>query len=115
MIKYKEVNRNYFEAYDSIPMLVHVKTECSLDKVDNGLGGIVLKEIPVDEYVKDLGVYGKATEYEERFDISNWTFFMAFDNEKPIGGATVVFQTDGVNMLDGRQDFIISKVLFYVK
>lgn len=107
MIKYKEIDKNYLEVYDQVPMLVHVKEEYSLEKIDNGLGGIVLKEIPVDEYVKDLGAYEKATEYEKRFDISNWAFFMAFDNEKPIGAVTVASQTEGVHMIGGRQDLSI--------
>ena len=57
MITYKKIDETYFEKYDSIPMLVHVKSVFSLTKIDNGLGGILLKESPVQEYTKDLSIY----------------------------------------------------------
>lgn len=107
MITYKEVNSVYFKEYDSIPMLVNVKSKYVLEKIHGGLGGILLKEVDTEEYVKDLGQYEKATEYEANFDITNWKFFMAFHDEKPIGGTTVVSKTQGVNMLDGREDMSV--------
>lgn len=107
MITYKKVDNTYFEAYDKIPMLVHVKSIYKLEKIDNGLGGIILKEMPVEEYVKDLSKYEKAASYEEKFNISNWAFYMAFDREKPIGAVTIVSRTHNVRMLDGRDDLSV--------
>ena len=107
MITYREIDESYFEKYDSIPMLVHVKSILKLEKINNGLGGIILKEIPVNVYIKDLGVYEKATKYADEFDISNWVFFMAFDNELPIGAVTIASKTKEVNMLDGRDDMSV--------
>jgi len=107
MIHYKEVNRSYFEAYDNIPMLVNVKSHYLLDKIKNGLGGIILKEIPVNEYIKDLGKYEIACEYEKHFDISNWVFYMAFDDKKPIAAITMASLTSNVIMLDGRDDLCV--------
>lgn len=107
MILYREIDKSYFEKYDSIPMLVHVKSILKLEKNQNGLGGILLKETPVKEYIKDLGKYGEATKYSKEFDITNWIFFMAFDNELPIGAVTVVSKTENVNMLDGRDDISV--------
>jgi ribosomal protein S18 acetylase RimI-like enzyme len=104
MITYKEIDESYFEEYDKIPMLVNVKSILKLEKINNGLGGISLEEIPVEECIKNLGVYEEATKYTEEFDISNWGFFMAFDNELPIGAVTIVSKTRNVNMLDGRDD-----------
>ena len=107
VITYREIDESYFEEYDRIPMLVHVKSILKLEKIENGLGGILLKETPVKEYLKDLGVYEEATKYAEEFDITNWAFFMAFDNELPIGAVTVASKTKNVNMLDGRDDMSV--------
>ncbi|GFP75407.1 GNAT family N-acetyltransferase [Clostridium fungisolvens] len=107
MITYREIDESYFEQYDKIPMLVQVKSILRLEKVDNGLGGILLKEVPVKEHIKDLGKYEKATEYAKEFDITNWAFFMAFDDEVPIGAATISSKTENVNMLDGRDDMSV--------
>lgn len=107
MITYREIDESYFEEYDKIPMRVHVKSILRVEKIENGLGGILLKETPNEECLKDLGVYEKATEYSKEFDITNWTFFMAFDNEFPIGAVTVASKTKNVNMLDGRDDMSV--------
>lgn len=107
VITYKEIDESYFNKYDSIPMLVHVKSIFKLEKIENGLGGFLLKETPVKEYIKDLGVYDEATKYSEQFDITNWAFFMAFDNEKPIGAVTIASKTKDVHMLDGRDDMSV--------
>lgn len=107
MITFKEVNREYFKKYDEIDMLVHVKSIFQLKKINRGLAGIMLSEEKVDEYVKDLGKYECAQNYEKEFDISNWGFYMAFDSDKPIGAVTIVSRTENVNMLDGRDDLAV--------
>lgn len=107
MITYIEIDESHFEEYDKIPMLVHVKSILTLEKIENGLGGILLKETPIEEQLKDLGVYEEATKYAKEFDITNWAFFMAFDNELPIGAVTVASKTKNVNMLDGRDDMSV--------
>lgn len=107
MISYKKIDESYFDRYTKIPMLVHVKSIFKLEKVNNGLGGIFLKETPVEAYIKDLGVYEKPTKYADEFDITNWGFFMAFDRELPIGAVTIASKTKEVNMLDGRDDMSV--------
>lgn len=107
MITYRKIDESYFDKYDKIPMLIHVKSIFRLEKIENGIGGILLKEIPVEEYIKDLGVYEEVAKYSNEFDITNWTFFMAFDNELPIGAVTIVSKTKGVHMLDDRADMSV--------
>ena len=107
MITYREIDESHFEKYDSIPMIVNVKSILSLEKIENGLGGILLKETPIEQYQKDLSIYEKATEYVEKFDITNWIFFMAFDDELPIGAVTIASKTKDVIMLDGRDDISV--------
>lgn len=107
MITYREIDSSYFDKYDKIPMLVKVKSILKLEKIENGFGGILLKETPTEEYIKDLGEYEEVTKYAEEFDITNWTFFMAFDNKFPIGAVTVVSETKNVHLLDGRDDISV--------
>ena len=107
MINYKQIDKNYFKAYDKIPMLVHVKTHYTLEKINKGLGGIIINETQVTEYIKDLSIYEIASEYEEDFDISNWAFFMAFDDDLPVGAVTIVSRTANVKMLEKRDDISV--------
>jgi hypothetical protein len=66
-----------------------------------------LREAPVKAYIKDFGAEEKAAEYAARFDLTNWSFFTAFDGDAPIGGATVASETEKVNMLDDRDDMSV--------
>ena len=104
MITYKEVDKSYFELYDKVEMNVLVRSKYIIERIDSGLGGILLKEVEVEPYIKDLSVYEHAIEYEKQFDISNWRFYMAFDGDMPIGAMTIAGTTNGMNMLAGRDD-----------
>ena len=104
MITVKEVDKSFFELYDSVSMNVEIKSEYAIKKIDNGLGGMLLEERPVTPCVKDLSKYEKAVEYEKQFDITTWRFFMAFDGEIPVGAMTIAGPTNGLYMLNGRED-----------
>ena len=108
MISYRMVDKTYFSEYDSIPMRYNVKSYYKLEKINSGLGGFTLVECAVEPYIKDfcIGDNGIAAQWE-RFDLSNWAFFMAFDGERPIGAATVASRTKEVGMLDGRDDLAL--------
>ena len=109
MITCKKVDRAALPAYDAIPMLVHIASYYRIDKIDRGLGGFRFTEVPLEAFVKDFdeGVRDFASRQARRFDIANWGFFMAFDGEKAIGGATVAARTEGVHMLAGRDDLAV--------
>lgn len=109
MITYKKVDRTYFPQYDQIPMIVHVSAYYRIDKDNWGLGGFTLVKTAVEPYIKDfcVGDDESITRWEKRWDISNWAFFMAFDGEQPVGGATVVSRTKEINMLSGRDDLAV--------
>lgn len=104
MIIFKEVDKSFLELYDKVSMNVNVYSEYKVKRINNGLGGFLIEEVSVEPYMKDLSIYEHATEYENRFDITNWRFFMAFDNDIPVGAMTVAGKTDGLNMLYGRED-----------
>ena len=72
------------------------------------MGGFNLVETPVEPYIKDFCTGNdESIKRWERWDLSNWAFFMAFDNERPVGGVTVASRTENVNMLDSREDLAV--------
>ncbi len=109
MITYKKVDKTYFTQYDLIPMRVHVSSYYKIDKINRGLGGFNLVETPINPYLKDFctGEDETVMRWERQWDISNWAFFMAFDGDKPIGAATIVSRTKGINMLSNRDDLAV--------
>lgn len=107
MIEFKQVDTSHLEQYNKIPMKVQVKSHYVLEKIDGGMGGILLQEVPENEYVKDLGSSAELSKINDLFDVSNWAFFMAFDGEKAVAGGTVASKTQGLKMLDGRNDLAV--------
>ena len=109
MITYKKVDKTYFTQYDLIPMRVHVSSYYKIDKINRGLSGFNLVETPINPYLKDFctGEDETVMRWERQWDISNWAFFMAFDGDKPIGAATIVSRTKGINMLSNRDDLAV--------
>ena len=67
MITYRQVDASKLGDYAKIPMRVQIKTIFTLEKLDRCLGGILLKETPVEPYSKDFGVEENAAEYAARF------------------------------------------------
>jgi len=107
-ITYRQVGRSYFPQYDMIPMRVHVTSHFLIEKINRGLDGFQLIETPVEPYIKDFCTGDDETVTRwERWDLSNWAFFMAFDGDKPVGGAAVASRTEDVNMLSGRDDLAV--------
>lgn len=107
MFYVKQMDKTCFEMYDMISMNVDVRSEYKIKRIDNGLGGLMFEEVQVTPYIKDLSVYERATEYEKNFDITNWHFYMAFDDDKPIGAMTIAGRTPNLNMLSGRDDVCV--------
>lgn len=104
MITYKEVDKSYFELYDTVSMNVDVQSEYKVERINSGLGGLVLEEVQVSPYIKDLSKYERAVNYEKDFDITNWRFYMAFSGDVPVGAMTIAGKTEGLHMLSGRTD-----------
>jgi len=109
-ITIQEVGIELLALYSSIPMTVNVESVFKVDLIDGGLGGIKLTEKKVESpfvFSYDACEEDRPIKWSSHFNISNWGIFLAFDGEKPIGGATVAFDTQGVNMLEGRNDLAV--------
>jgi len=101
-------------------MKFEVRSVLVVEEVDNGLGGLRFHEEQVEKpYIKDYDSYEDLYSKEDgekgygpqswpvHFDISNWYIYMAFDQRQPVGGAAIAYNTDGVNMLEGRDDIAV--------
>lgn len=101
MLTIKEVDKSYFPLYDQVTQNVEVSSVFKVNRIEGGLGGMLLEEVKVDPYVKDLSVYERACDLEEMFDLEKWRFYMAFDGEVPVGAVTVAGTTKDLNLLGG--------------
>ncbi|HSJ58691.1 MAG TPA: GNAT family N-acetyltransferase [Anaerolineae bacterium] len=97
--------------YATVPIAFTVHSVLVPVLLDGGLGGIVLREEPVDPpVVKDYDAYedGPPTAWGREFDMARWGFLIARDPQgQPIGAAAIAFDTPGVNMLEGRRDLAV--------
>ncbi|HEX8354826.1 MAG TPA: GNAT family N-acetyltransferase [Pyrinomonadaceae bacterium] len=94
----------------NIPIAFEVESVFDVSARDGGLGGLVLSERRLDvPYVKD---YDRAegegpAQWARRFDVSNWGLIGAHLDGARVGGAVIAFNTEGVNMLEGRGDLAV--------
>jgi GNAT superfamily N-acetyltransferase len=92
----------------SIAFDVHETLEVSTSDFD--VDGHALRGRPVRApYVKDYDrVPGNhPTEWLRRFDMRAWAILAAWDCDTRVGGAVVVWNTPGVDMLEGRSDLAV--------
>lgn len=93
-----------------IPIAFEVESVFDVSARDGGLGGLVLSERRLDvPYVKDYDTTEEESpaRWAERFDVSNWGLVGAHSNGARVGGAVIAFNTEGVNMLEGRSDLAV--------
>ena len=109
MIDIIEIQPSDLNLYDAIPSRFLVKTILVPELVDEGLGGITLREQPVSQpYIKDYDTYGEIpSDWPKLFDVTNWIFFLAMEKAQVFGGAVVAFDTTGVSMLEARSDLSV--------
>lgn len=108
MIRYQQIDPSYFPLYDQLPMQLMVTSEYEVQPVADGLAGLRLTEKPVRPYIKNFLVGDEATVTNwQRFDLTNWGFFMAFRDDQPVGAATIAARTPGVHMLAHRNDLAV--------
>jgi GNAT superfamily N-acetyltransferase len=88
--------------YAQVPISFTVRSVLRPELVDEGLGGIRLVEEAVETpYIKDYDEGEPVTTWPERFDMHNWTFFLAEMDGRPVGGATLVFGNPDVDQAVG--------------
>ena len=109
--KIQEVGPDSLSLFAQIPIAFQVDSILQVERVDGGLGGLVLTERSVERpYVKDYDAQdeeGGPTDWPDRFDVSTWGFVLARFEGLPVGSATVAYDTPGLNMLEGRSDLAV--------
>ena len=105
----EEISPARLDEYDRVPQRVFVKTILQPELVGGGLGGILLREVPVDPpYLKDYDASGELpSDMPKKFDVKKWGFFLALAGSTPAGAATVALDTTGVFMLEARKDLAV--------
>jgi len=81
-----------------------------MEVLRKGMGGILFKEVALENpYIKDYDKTpeGGPLEWISHFEINNWGFFLAKEDSVPVGAATVAYNTNGVNMLEERDDLAV--------
>ncbi len=109
-IRIEEVGVDRLVHYAEIPIAFKVESMFNVDLVNNGLGGFRFREEKVESpYIKDYDAYedGGPERWHKRFDTSHWGFFLAYEGNPHVGGATIAFNTRGVHMLGGRKDLAV--------
>jgi len=109
-VNIQEIGVDLLHKYGEVPIRYKVESILQIDLINRGLGGIELREEKVvPSYMKDYDAYEDEgpTRWPKRFDTSNWGIFLALKGTRPVGGATVAFNTQGVHMLDGRTDLAV--------
>ena len=90
-----------------VPIAYRVERRFRVERDGGGLDGPRLVVEEVDEpYVKDYDAHrGEGpTRWAQTFDITNWVLLSAFLGSDLVGGAAVAFRTEGLDMLQGRDD-----------
>jgi GNAT superfamily N-acetyltransferase len=93
-----------------VPIAFNVESVFDVVPRGGGLGGLILSERRVDvPYVKDYdAAEGEhPAQWAGRFDTSNWGLIGARSGGVRVGGAVIAFNTQGVNMLEGRKDLAV--------
>jgi GNAT superfamily N-acetyltransferase len=103
---------DFLPEYATIPIAFEVHSIFQVEALENGLGGLYLVEQPISPpYIKDYDAYedGPPTAWPRHFDMSNWGFLLARPGRDatPLGGAAIAWNTNGVNMLEGRSDVAV--------
>ncbi len=94
--------------YTRVPITFEVRTVFALELSENGLGGIhFLEQAVSNPYLKDYDQLGSPLTWPVEFDLRNWGLFLAVEDAQPVGGAAVAWNTNGVNLLEGRSDLAV--------
>lgn len=109
VIQIVEIKSDRLVEYATIPSQFLVRSVLQPELIQGGLGGVLFREVALDEpYIKDYDSNDELpTDWPKKFDISNWGFFLAMYEGRPVGGAAVAFSTPGVFMLEDRPNLSV--------
>ena len=99
-----------FTEHASVPISFQVISRLDVSAIESGLSGLAMREQIVERpYIKDYDDDAEEgpEHWCERWDLSKWVILAAFYGEKRVGGAVLAFDTDNLDMLEGRKDLMV--------
>jgi GNAT superfamily N-acetyltransferase len=96
--------------YARIPIAFEVNEVLDVAGEPNGAAGFTLSARRVGTpYLKDYDAITRAgpTQWAQQFDVSKWGLIAARVDQQYVGGATVAYDTPGLDMLEGRSDLAL--------
>jgi GNAT superfamily N-acetyltransferase len=105
-----EESVSYLTEYCRLPISFRVDRVLEVTPIDGGLGGLTLRERMVDPpYIKDYdAIKGNAPAcWAARWDLSNWALISGLVRGCRVAGAVLAFDTEGVDLLEGRKDLAV--------
>lgn len=103
-----EITPERITDYESVSIAFEVREILAVSTPANGLGGIQLTpQTLAKPYTKDYDALGPPRLWLAEFNTANWGFFLATEDDILLGAATVAWNTNGVNMLEGRRDLSV--------
>jgi GNAT superfamily N-acetyltransferase len=108
-VEIREESIGSLSEYANISIAFRVDKILEVSVLEGGLGGVMLEERQAEtSYVKD---YDESehhpTQWRERFNVANWGVIAAHEGSLRVGGATIAFNTDSLDVLDGRSDLAV--------
>ncbi|PWH13882.1 MAG: hypothetical protein DDG60_09220 [Anaerolineae bacterium] len=104
-----EITPEWIAEYESISSAFEVREILAVFTPGEGLGGIHLvpQTVPFP-YIKDYDTLSPPRVWLAEFNTANWGFFLAKDAQGlTVGAASVAWNTNGVDMLEGRRDLSV--------
>ena len=97
----------FLKEYHKVPILyssdIIYPEELFVGKAED----IELTEIKVEPFIKDYDKFELPVNWTDKWNISNWSILKAERDGKYIAGAVIAYNTNGVNMLEGRNDIAV--------
>lgn len=108
MVEIQEGRVGELSEYASVDTAFQVTSVLDPTLPEGGLGGIHLVERALRKpYTKDYDVENPPAAWPARFDMSAWGCLVARQDDARVGGALVAFDTQGLEMLEGRTDLAV--------
>ncbi len=92
-VEIRDIEAESLPVYGTIPDSFMAESVFRIEPIERGLGGFAFIEEKVTPYRKYDDNVSEVLKWPERFDVSKWGFFMAFDGDRPVGGAVIAIGT----------------------
>lgn len=108
VIETRKITQTLLDEYSRVSIGFIADSIYELDRLYSGLEGIRLREISVDRFEKNYDTEShNPSHLKKKFDTDNWRVITAVDQGEMIAGAIIAYNTNGINLLEGKQDLAL--------